>query len=257
MGPFSSFSLQRSARLLLLLSSYPLVVFSNKYYAKICELQSPLVSLEFDPVSGVFSATPSEDIEVTNTGGSRLLAQTPQTPGRARERIVQVGAPYGRKSFLRGGIIDRLLDSNPSNLFDDTSAEFTASKPTFMARSCPCDTSGRTYCLIDSVSMAVPDFCGVPWSDNISIILQTSNNISESMLYNTLDIGCFELSSQTVFTRNAVSVSKETTKHFKYVSIEYLTNNHNSVAFGNFMVWSTRHIPPLHKQRKVCKGIHH
>jgi hypothetical protein len=66
--------------------------------------------------------------------------------------------------------------------------------------------------------MAAPDSCGVPWSANISVILQTSNNISESILYNTLDIGCFKLSSQTVFSRNAVSVSEETTKHFNNFS---------------------------------------
>jgi hypothetical protein len=211
MGPSCGFSRLRRLARLLLLSSYPLVVVSYKY-AKICQLQSPLVSLEFDPVSGLFSTTPSEDID------ARMLVQNQRTPGHAREKIVRVGTAYGRKRFLRGENSYRLLDSDPSNLFDDASAVSTVRKRNFMARSCPCDTSGRTYCLIDSVSMAAADSCGIPWSDNISIILQTSNNISESVMYNTLGIGCFKLSSQAVFTRNAVSIAKKTTKHFNNFS---------------------------------------
>jgi hypothetical protein len=170
-------------------------------YAKICELQiSPLVSLEFDPVLGLYSTMPSEDIDATE--GGRLL--TEQTPGRDSERVVRVATIFGRNNFLRG--------KNNGRLLDGASAASTASKRTYIARSCPCDASGNTYCLIDGVSGAVPDSCGVPWSDDISIIMMQSNtNISDSVLYDTRNIGCFELSSQTVFTRNAVSDSKKTT----------------------------------------------
>ncbi len=198
--------LRRLAGGLLLLSTHPLVTASYKY-AKICELQnSPLVSLEFDEVLGLFSTTPSENIDASASGRDRML--TP-TPGRGRERIVRGGTVYGRNNFLRGKNNDRLLEW--PNLSDDASAVSTASKRTFTARSCPCDDSGRTYCLIDGVSGAAPDSCGVPWSDEISKIWQTNKNISDSVLYNTLNIGCFELSSQTVFTRNAVSIPKKPT----------------------------------------------
>ena len=187
-----------------MLSTHPMVAASYKY-AKICELKkSPLVSLEFDEVLGLFSTTLSEDINASASGMDRMLTQT---PGRGRERIVRVGTVYGRN--LRGKNNDRLLEW--SNLFDDASAVYTASKRTFTARSCPCDASGRTYCLINGVSGAAPDSCGVPWSDDISKIWQTNKNISDSVLYNTLNIGCFELSSQTVFTRNVVSFSKNPT----------------------------------------------
>ncbi|KAL3763838.1 hypothetical protein ACHAW5_006256 [Stephanodiscus triporus] len=183
--------LRRLAGGLLLLSFYPVAAASYKY-AKICELQiSPLVSLEFDPVLGIYSTMPSEDIDATE--GGRLL--TEQTLDRDREMVVRVATIFGRNNFLRG--------KNNGRLLDGASAASTASKRTYIARSCPCDASGSTYCLIDGVSGAVPDSCGVPWSDNISIMTQSNTNISDSVLFDTRNIGCFELSSQTVFTRNA------------------------------------------------------
>lgn len=162
----------------------------NKY-ARICALNSPLVTIAFDPMSGqYFSSRRSDDLVAgtTATGGDRILT----TLDHGGEGIVR--AVGGNKIYLRGNNNARLLESN------GLSSASNASK-THYARSCPCDSSGRTYCLIGGG--AVPDACGIPWSDDAVTLLQQNKNISGIALYNTTGIGCFGLSSHTMFTRNA------------------------------------------------------
>lgn len=147
-------------------------------YAKICELHSsPAVSLEYDAATRQFSLASEASDETDESEGARRLER----------QIVVVGKQDSGRRFLRA----------------ESAANQTApasGKTTYIARSCPCDGSGRTYCLIDGISTgAIPDSCGVPWSGDPMFTMAGYN-------YSTFDtsrIGCFELNSQTVFIRNA------------------------------------------------------
>lgn len=180
---------------LLLLS---LLVVDASKYAKICELKSsPLVSLEYDPITGQVSITdesPSNANETTTEQQRRLLMHA---PGGNADRIVQLGrlVTDGRKKFLRGS---RLLNNNStSNVFVAENTDSMQDKIIYSARSCPCDETGYTFCLVEGILGQVPDSCGISWSDNIP-----KHNITDSDGYNTLEIGCFGLDSQLVFSRN-------------------------------------------------------
>mmetsp|Transcript_20611 Transcript_20611/g.44773 ORF Transcript_20611/g.44773 Transcript_20611/m.44773 type:complete len:621 (-) Transcript_20611:26-1888(-) len=197
-----------AGRLILLSFLLLLVIVDGAKYAKICQLQSsPPVSVKYDSATGQFSL--ADDMPKENNAqsgvdeGGRMLAGADGQPPRAAQTIVQLGRHEmsGSKNFLRANRNNRLMEteSNP-----DLSSS-SSNKQTFIARSCPCDDSGRTYCLIDGISGAVPDSCGVPYSDNFNTIFakKDTNSSDISVIYNTMEIGCFELNSQTVFIRNA------------------------------------------------------
>lgn len=153
-------------------------IFANEY-AKICQLNTPLVTLEFDPISGQYYSTDDDTETLVNTNASRAV--------RAGQR----------KTFLRGYTDDRILES------DVLSSNFNK---TYFARSCPCDTSGLTFCLVGDGAGHTghgPDMCGAPWSEDASSIFQQCKNTSGCLLYDYKGIGCFSMTSQTIFARNA------------------------------------------------------
>ena len=161
----------------LLLAIYHPIVANE--YARICQLNTPLVTLEFDPISGQYYSTDDDTETIVNTTATRAV------------RAVS------RRSVLRGTINDRKLDYN------GLSSNFNK---TYFARSCPCDPRGLTFCLVGDGAGHTghgPDMCGAPWSKNSSSIFQQCKNASGCLLYEYKDIGCFELSSQTIFARNA------------------------------------------------------
>lgn len=187
-----------SCSLLALLLSFLLLLRTDAAdYAKICELQySPLVSLEYDPVTGQISLA---NDSTTENDGQRVLSL-----GKSPRRAQLGSLGNGSKKFLRGG---RLLDSSLlSNETVATNTSTTREKIFYNARSCPCDKSGRTYCIVDGRigSVPMPDACGIPWADNIHDLGKLNDhNLTESAMYNALEIGCFQLDSQVVFSRNA------------------------------------------------------
>lgn len=223
-----------------LLLSFLIFVVDGAKYAKTCELQSsPPVTLEYDTATGQYTLIESIDPthmtyndEVSTADDSdenRMLTDTSYAHYSAvtthkdenqergykdkgirvlkpgifhKEGSIHVGNHLLSEgiNFLRANNRHvRLLESESNH-----SSSSTTTKKTFIARSCPCDTDKRTYCLVDGITGPVPDSCGVPWADNLSTLLFSDNsNSSDSIIYNTEDIGCFELNSQTVFIRNA------------------------------------------------------
>ncbi len=167
-------------------------------YAKICELKySPVVSLEYDPVTGQVSLANDSTIDI----GQRWRELT---RGNS-ERIVQLGNNIedSSKTFLRG---NRFLNNNSSSNVFITENATNMEKIMYSARLCPCDQSLRTYCRVDGNIGSMPDSCGLPWADSTPGINQSDNivgNVTESSKYNTLEIGCFQLDSKVVFSRNA------------------------------------------------------
>ena len=155
------------------------------------QYSSPLVNLEYDAVTKQFSLI---DNDASDEEEVRHLVE---------KKIVNIGRHIVSESnnYLRAK--SRMLDSESANQASPDS------KKTYIARSCPCDDSERTYCLLDGISegTSVPDSCGVPCSDKFfEASYNSSDSSPTSAYYNNLEIGCFELNSQTVFTRNAVSM---------------------------------------------------
>eukprot|EP00956_Cyclotella_meneghiniana_P043862 scaffold291577_cov73-Cyclotella_meneghiniana.AAC.2 len=140
-------------------------------YIKLCPLGgSPIVQLEYDPESHQFSV-----VDYLNGGseGNRLLKD---------DESVQLGK-HVSSGFFRGSSHRR----------------HTETKTLYTARTCPCDTGGGTYCIIDSdVSSSTPDTCGIPQERRASIFGHDSN-----LTWNTTTIECFEMASQAIFIRNA------------------------------------------------------
>mmetsp|Transcript_24642 Transcript_24642/g.59419 ORF Transcript_24642/g.59419 Transcript_24642/m.59419 type:complete len:711 (+) Transcript_24642:160-2292(+) len=185
-------------------------VASAAKYAKICELRdSPPVALEYDGASGKFSL-PLDTASDGNDGDVDVDEDV-----RTLTTEVRVGERYGgdfSSSFLRASRNQHRLtldlNSDPSSPSSSSPPDPSNSKTSYIARRCPCDASGRTYCLVDGISGSVPDSCGVPWSDDLShfssnvttILGAGSDNV---VLFDTDNIGCFELNGQTVFIRNA------------------------------------------------------
>ena len=130
----------------LLLAIYHPIVANE--YARICQLNTPLVTLEFDPISGQYYSTDDDTETIVNTTATRVV------------RAVS------RRSVLRGTINDRKLDSN------GLSSNFNK---TYFARSCPCDPRGLTFCLVGDGAGHTghgPDMCGAPWTKKSSSIFQ-------------------------------------------------------------------------------------
>lgn len=140
-------------------------------YIKLCPLGgSPIVQLEYDPESHQFSV-----VDYLNGGseGNRLLKD---------DESVQFERHASSRSFR--GLSHR---------------RHTETKTLYTARTCPCDTEGGTYCIIDSdVSSTTPDTCGIPQERRASIFGHDSN-----YTWNVTKVECFEMASQTIFIRNA------------------------------------------------------
>ena len=173
-------------------------------YAKICQLQnSPLVNLQYDTNTGQFTI-----IEDDNNINSTILEnQSELFDSTANDnegvRMLNTAIHIGKHIISKGNNFLRanryLLDTTET----DPSSSATT-ETTFIGRQCPCDSEKRTYCLMDGIEGPAPDSCGVPWADNLStIFLSQDSNTTDSDIYNTQEIGCFELNSQTVFIRNA------------------------------------------------------
>lgn len=155
-------------------------------YSKLCPLsESLVVRLEYDFDSQQFTVIDDNGDE---NGGTRSL----------RDENVQVGRHLSSHTF-RGA----------KNHYHRS----TQTKTKYTARRCPCDTTGVTYCLVDSeISTNLPDTCGIPIpidSDQVdheyNFIFGVSNypyNYTNSTQGNAT-IECFDMSSQTVFIRNA------------------------------------------------------
>ncbi|KAL9186202.1 hypothetical protein ACHAXT_005440, partial [Thalassiosira profunda] len=139
---------------------------------------SPAVSLEYDAATGQFSLASDISDETDESEGTRHL----------ESQLVFVGK-HDSGRFLRS--------ETAANQTTSASSKTTYN---YIARSCPCDGTGRTYCLVDGISTgAIPDSCGVPWSGD-PMFTMAGHNYST---FDTTRIGCFELNSQTVFIRNA------------------------------------------------------
>lgn len=144
-------------------------------YSKLCPLsESLVVQLEYDSDSQQFTVINSN---ADLFGGTRSL----------RDQNVQVGRHLSRHTF-RGAKNHRS----------------TQTKTKYTARRCPCDTTGETYCLVDSeISTELPDTCGI--SQESSFLFGYANypyNYTNSTQGNAT-IECFDMASQTVFIRNA------------------------------------------------------
>ena len=199
---------RRSGLLVLLLSFLLSLGTDAADYAKICELKySPLVSLEYNPVTGQVSLV--DDSAIDNDNESDIGQQrwrrglTRGNSEEGDERIVQLGRRVedGSYKFLRGK--RRILNNNSStNVFVTENATIDE-KIIYMARLCPCDRSRRTYCRVDYSTGNVPDSCGLPWADDIPENGWSIDNSTDTFRFDTLGIGCFELDSKVVFSRNA------------------------------------------------------
>ena len=149
------------------------IVAAAATFGKVCTLQgSPPVWLKYDPVTeqlSLFETTAGSDHGDQDDDGGRAL---------------------GRQVTVQNGTQDVGLMGRPfPNLFRGP-----RSKRSFLARSCPCDESGRTYCLVEDLAGAVPDHCGVFWSPT---------GLRDDAGSRAADVGCFALTSQTSFVRNA------------------------------------------------------
>ncbi|KAL3796434.1 hypothetical protein HJC23_004231 [Cyclotella cryptica] len=159
----------------LVLSNSSLLVKATGY-AKLCPLsEAPLVQLQYDSATKQFSLL---DETEGPADGDRLL----------KESIVQFGKHLSSQTF-RGAKRFRLQETK---------------KTTFNARHCPCDSTGKVYCLVDSDISTIPDTCGVPKGTRFTV----SSPYNYGTFFNITKqenstIDCFELKSQTVFIRNA------------------------------------------------------
>ena len=144
-------------------------------YSKLCPLNgSPFVELEYDPSTKQFTVV-SDNVELNQ--GNRSL----------QDETIHLGKHLNSHSF-RGAKYRRLDEA----------------KRIYTARHCPCDATGETYCIVDSdISSVIPDTCGIPEKRQFLIGASTHEGSHNTTNTNNITIECFEMTSQTVFIRNA------------------------------------------------------
>mmetsp|Transcript_6963 Transcript_6963/g.15300 ORF Transcript_6963/g.15300 Transcript_6963/m.15300 type:complete len:649 (+) Transcript_6963:139-2085(+) len=170
-------------------------------YSRMCALDatSAPVPIKFNPSTGEYSVSSTSTTDTEHWRNRKLLS----VEEVAQEVTVQVGKRAIREDgdFLRGSrsqnAIFLLKQSRPYRNLGPNSHDFqTYTKDNvYMARPCPCDDSGRVYCLVEGTkSGPVADSCGIP---------AVTDGFTVSTPENMTVVECFELGSQTVFIRNA------------------------------------------------------
>ncbi len=172
-------------------------------YSRMCALEttSAPVPLKFNPNTGEYFVSSTSTTDIEHWRDRNLLSDDEV----AQDDVfftVQVGkrAIRGNGVFLRGGKSQNAdlpkKGPRPHRSLGPNSHDFQThpGDNVYMARPCPCDDSGRVYCLVEGTkSGPVADTCGIPAvTDGFTISTPDSMTVVE----------CFELGSQTVFIRN-------------------------------------------------------
>lgn len=184
----------------------PLMNVEAAQYSRMCALDatSAPVPLKFNPVTGEYSISSASSTD-TEHWLNRILLSDEEVAQEDDFVTVQVGkrAIKGIGDFLRGSRSQyadlSLKQSRSYRKLGPNSHDFqTDSKHNvYMARPCPCDDSGRVYCLVEGTrSGPVADTCGIP---------AVTDGFTVSTPENMTVVECFELGSQTVFIRNGES----------------------------------------------------
>jgi len=142
-------------------------------------------------------------ITLTNENKNNYLWGYDNTNGNGngyRHLLTSLTSRFLNSEFVSLSSTSSIFDLDGGQQRQTSNNSNSNTKKKYIAKQCPCDPDGLTYCLLDGISGAVPDSCGAPWSE---VFLTSNTTLANLSSYDTDDIGCFELNSQTVFIRNA------------------------------------------------------
>ena len=220
----------------LLFNNGPIPLFAEAtQYSKICPLKNTQpVPLEYDAATGTYSLfNSSKDDDQNGSVFTRRRLESNDDTNSVEQTTMTVQLGRRRVSnddgtrFLRGG--NNNSNNNNSNKRRTSSASSTtpprppralgpfshdietfSGENVYMAKPCPCDDTGRVYCLVEGTnSGSVADTCGIPANTGIITVSPSEDGTTTTTINSNsnnetiIAMECFELGNQTVFIRNA------------------------------------------------------